>query len=454
MTRHVLVITLLALATPARADKAAAEAAFDQAAALASSGNFRDACPLFETSYKADPQLGVLLNLADCHEHVGRTATAWVEFNDAVQLASSLGDNREAYARRRADGLAPKLSRLRVIGPSPPIAGLVVRRDDADISVLIGKDMPLDPGEHQVSATAQGYVPWSTKLVIADTAKTTELTIPALTPASVSKPQGTLVITAPSDAEISIDSAPVGQSGRFEGRLDAGPHALRVTAPGKRTEQRDVIVVENDARTIDVTLDALGVPEVPTRVPATRLLVVAGGGYSFVKTLDTSQCNASVVPALGGAGSLTLALRRRLGGNFDFTASLGVGIGPSVSGGSASNCIYISSGDFFAFPLAALIRVRPGAWFIGLGPQVAVVSQDLSGSQMGSGGPSSPRVPLEQSVTSFEVGGVLEFGRTFGPHELWEAGLRIELAGAPSHYLENGTTTYAIVGLSVGYAFR
>jgi hypothetical protein len=63
--------------SPAYADQATAGAAYKQAEQLAKEGKWEEACPLYEASYHSDPQIGVLLHLADCHEHVGRTATAW-----------------------------------------------------------------------------------------------------------------------------------------------------------------------------------------------------------------------------------------------------------------------------------------------------------------------------------------------------------------------------------------
>ena len=73
-------LTLLAMTSAALAeDKVAADAAFRAAKELEKAGKLVEACPLYETSYRNDPQLGALLNLANCHELTGRTATAWVE---------------------------------------------------------------------------------------------------------------------------------------------------------------------------------------------------------------------------------------------------------------------------------------------------------------------------------------------------------------------------------------
>ncbi len=110
---------VLAAAGVARADDVAiAQGLYDEAKRLVETGDYVKACPLYAASFKADPQLGVLLNLADCNEHVGKIATAWGEFRDAAGRARRGGDNREAYANTRADALAPRVAHLTITPPA------------------------------------------------------------------------------------------------------------------------------------------------------------------------------------------------------------------------------------------------------------------------------------------------------------------------------------------------
>jgi hypothetical protein len=177
LVRVAVVLTTLVIAASARADDAATGATlYDRAEQLAKAGKLDEACPLYAASFKADPQLGVLLHLADCNEKIGKTATAWVEFRDAVERAHKMGDTREAYAQGRVDALAPRLARLRVDAPKPPVPGLVVKRGDTDITLLLDSDAPVDPGEHVVVVTAPGHAAWETK-VTAEAGKTATLQI-------------------------------------------------------------------------------------------------------------------------------------------------------------------------------------------------------------------------------------------------------------------------------------
>ena len=75
----------------AQGDKATAEALFAEGRRLMSSGDYKTACPKFAASQKLDPGLGTSLNLADCYEKLGKTASAWAEFRDAAAAAHRVG---------------------------------------------------------------------------------------------------------------------------------------------------------------------------------------------------------------------------------------------------------------------------------------------------------------------------------------------------------------------------
>ncbi len=260
MKRLSLVLAIMLVSTSAaRADQATAAAAFNQAEAFVKQGKWAEACPFYETSYNADPQIGVLLHLADCHEHVGRTATAWAEFSDAVELTHRKGDPRESYAKGRADALLPKLAKLHLTLPPTAIPGLGVLRDNVDITVLVGTDIPIDPGDHELVASAPGYLEWRHKVAIAGPG-TIALAMPPLdkVPDRPVEPaiahEGRLIVVTQPGARISIDSTEVA-NGRFEGTLPSGGHTLRVVAGGMRPYQSEIVVTDGQIRTIDVPLE-------------------------------------------------------------------------------------------------------------------------------------------------------------------------------------------------------
>jgi len=104
----------------------------------------------------------------------------------------------------------------------------------------------LDEPEHE---------PWKSKVTLEE-GKLTTVAIPALAKA-VAKPaatEGTLKVTTQANAQILLDSTVIG-TGATELKVKAGGHTLRVTAPGMRPYQSEIVVGVNELRTIDVPLD-------------------------------------------------------------------------------------------------------------------------------------------------------------------------------------------------------
>jgi hypothetical protein len=138
----------------AEGDTAAAEALFQQAKSLAEAAKWAEACPKFQASYKLDKQLGTLMNLADCEEHVGRIATAWAHWGEAVEIAEKTGDKRSSFAAGRRAPLVKRLPMVKidvVVAPGSSSA-LAVYRDEVKIDpAAYGVPLPSDPGSHVIS---------------------------------------------------------------------------------------------------------------------------------------------------------------------------------------------------------------------------------------------------------------------------------------------------------------
>src|SRR5438552_1412384 len=106
-----------ALAQPAR-DPAGAEKLFSEARKLLDAGIYAEACQKLADSQKLDPGVGTLLNLAQCYEKEGRTATAWATYHEAAAAARANGQmDREKRAARAADGLELNLPKLTLTVP-------------------------------------------------------------------------------------------------------------------------------------------------------------------------------------------------------------------------------------------------------------------------------------------------------------------------------------------------
>jgi hypothetical protein len=166
-------------------NRAAAEALFNEGRSLVASGKFAQACPKFEASQQLDPGLGTLLNLAECYEKLGKTASAWAEYREAIPLARASGSKvRQDLATERAAALESRLSMLtiRAMGGSEDATGLEIRRDGIPVqSAELGSPIPVDPGPHTIEAVAPGKLKWSSTIQITDAAKLA-VEVPALTP--------------------------------------------------------------------------------------------------------------------------------------------------------------------------------------------------------------------------------------------------------------------------------
>lgn len=137
----------------------AAEALFDEARNLMAAQRYAEACPKFAESQSLDAAVGTLLNLALCHEKLGKTASAFRNYRRAAAAAREKGQTeREEIAKGRAAALESRLSMLVIT--RPPSAweeGLELRADGERIAPESrGEAIPVDPGECVITASAPG----------------------------------------------------------------------------------------------------------------------------------------------------------------------------------------------------------------------------------------------------------------------------------------------------------
>jgi tetratricopeptide (TPR) repeat protein len=166
------------------ANRAAAQTLFDAAQELKKDGDFEQACDKFQKSQKLDPAIGTQLNLADCWEQLGKTASAWVNYIEVSQR-SEAGERRAKFARERADAIKPKLIYLR-LEVAQAVKGLVITRNGIDIpEASWGAAVPVDPGEYELLAKAPGKLPWRDDVELNDEGEEFEVRVPAMANAAL-----------------------------------------------------------------------------------------------------------------------------------------------------------------------------------------------------------------------------------------------------------------------------
>lgn len=180
-------LALLSLHGVAHADspKIAAQALFEEGRKLVAEGRIAEGCPKLAESQKLDPAPGTQINLADCLERSGKTATAWVTYSEAAAAARSLGRaDWEELATTRAAALEPRLTRLRIeVPPDAEAEGLVVTRDGTAVGrAEWDTAIPVDPGAHSVGASADGRVAHRETVEVAPGHAVVVVRIPRLLP--------------------------------------------------------------------------------------------------------------------------------------------------------------------------------------------------------------------------------------------------------------------------------
>jgi serine/threonine-protein kinase len=163
-------------------DSAAAEKLFMEARGLLAKGDYAAACPMLAESHRLEPAVGTLLNLAECYEGAGKTASAWAAYREMETLAMRLNQGpRAEHAASRARALEPSLSYVTIVVPQGArLAGLVTRRDGGEVGAASwGRELPVDPGPHQFVATAPNHRGWSAAISVSPKAHA-RLEVPVL----------------------------------------------------------------------------------------------------------------------------------------------------------------------------------------------------------------------------------------------------------------------------------
>jgi hypothetical protein len=164
-SRAIVIALVLASTSHAWAQTPEAEALFREGKRLLKDGEIAQACEKFEASERIEPENGTELNLADCWERLGRTASAWAMFVKAA--ASAKRDDRAAEARRRAAILEAKLVHLTIEVSEDDHEGLVITRNDQVVDrALWNQAVPVDPDEYTITARAEKREEWSTTIKV------------------------------------------------------------------------------------------------------------------------------------------------------------------------------------------------------------------------------------------------------------------------------------------------
>ena len=225
MTLRLRVVALAAaavpilLSLPASAqtrDPAIATELFNAGRDLMKKGDYASACPKLATSLSLDPKVGTMARLAECEEQVKQLASARAHWQQAINLARTLRDDRLPKVESefaRLDSVVPKVDVE--LGPTPS-PGASLHLDSLDLGpASFGVPVPLDPGAHTVTVTAPGKTDWHQAVQLLPDGKVTRFDVPALADA----PAVVAVVAPPANEHVATPEA-----------APSSRHSLRVAA--------------------------------------------------------------------------------------------------------------------------------------------------------------------------------------------------------------------------------
>jgi hypothetical protein len=277
---------------------------------LYESGDYASALLKFQSAYEAsragpnserDPRL--LWSAAACERALHRYANAMVLVRRYLDSGSPL---ITAEAAENALAFLTAASAMTVsFSVEANVPGAVTYVDDRFVGpVPLPSDTRIDLGTHRVLVRKTGY---------SGHGETVTSSGQAVHVKAVLRPvvhRGKLVIHAGPNDAIHIDGT-LRAFGRFEAELPSGPHSVRVSAKGRKTFARDVLLADDQTRSMDVTLepaDSTGIPGWAYVVAGVALSAGAVTGAYF--WLTPSDSGSSDLPS-GSIGQVELPLRQQ-----------------------------------------------------------------------------------------------------------------------------------------------
>jgi hypothetical protein len=173
-------ITSIARADDALKEGRAADL-FKQGRTLMEQGKTEEACAAFRASKELVQKAVTLINLAQCDEKLGKTASALGEFTKGLSLAKDeKNEERVDIAREGISRLEPKVVRVTFTIPAED-AEATLLLDGDDLPLAVAKSpTPIDPGQHSIVAKAPGRVDWNGGFTVGPTDKVLTVPVPVL----------------------------------------------------------------------------------------------------------------------------------------------------------------------------------------------------------------------------------------------------------------------------------
>lgn len=143
-----------------------AQELFERGRVLLDEGKNAEACDAFAQSMRLESAGGTQLNLALCHELVGKLATAMQAYRDALDRAVADGrEDRIRFASKRLEVVSTRVARFSV--EIEDATDLTVHVDGRPVPrASLERAIPLDPGPHVIVVSRSGRAVFEHRVVV------------------------------------------------------------------------------------------------------------------------------------------------------------------------------------------------------------------------------------------------------------------------------------------------
>jgi hypothetical protein len=234
----------------------AAKADFEAAKLLANDGDFGGALIKFQNAYDASRDPRLLWNVAYCHKNLRHYSKVLATLKRYIDDGGQVLGSKDRKEAEDLIGLIEPFTTRATLAVSE--SGAAVYVDDELVGTSpLGAPVVLDIGERRLRVTKEGFRNFEKTLAIGGNR---EVTVEVGLQREVH--EGKLIVNAPPNATIFLDDRSVG-TGKLEQSIVSGGHQIRVTAPGMHTFQTEVVIRDNETRSLEVALEALAPAEKP-----------------------------------------------------------------------------------------------------------------------------------------------------------------------------------------------
>jgi hypothetical protein len=243
-----------------------AKADYDAGKVLASDGDFAGALIKFQSAYDRSKDPRLLWNVAFCEKNLRHYSRVIATLNRYLAEGTSfLSDKDKKDAQDLIQTLSPFTTNATFTVNEE---GAQIFVDDAAVGMSpLAGPVVLDIGERRIRVVKDGFKPFEKALPVGGSAA---VSVDVKLEKEVH--EGRLAVNAPPNAVIEVDMKPMG-TGKIDVTIGTGGHQVRVTAPGMRPYQSEVVIQDKEARVVDVALEKLA----ETEKPRIRVAVGCGG---------------------------------------------------------------------------------------------------------------------------------------------------------------------------------